>query len=426
MNCGFAITAVQRRNAYDRRWSRYEGGNSMRLGHVLTTHRIVAVTLLAALAIVSADNAQARSNRQQKVEKQQKAEKKHTRVVHGSWYKPPYAAFVIDDKSGQVLHEENADAPRHPASLTKVMTLYLLFEQLESGKIKLDTPLAISEHAAAAAPVKLGLKPNGTIKAEEALKAMVTKSANDAARVVAEAIGGTEDEFAKLMTEKAKSLGMAGTVYVNASGLPAEEQITTARDQAVLGRSICHRFPTYYRYFATPSFAYRGKEMHNHNALLATVKGVDGIKTGFTEASGYNLLSSLRRDEKHLVAVVLGGTSNGQRDTRMRQLLEEHIRNASVTRTVPKIIEPPAGYELASEPAGKTPAAKPAASSDPGAQGAFASTKAEKADAPKLETEAKKPKDRHLKAQPIPAKAKPSDGKPSANLPAAPMVGNQL
>jgi D-alanyl-D-alanine carboxypeptidase len=399
----------------------------MRLGHILALHRIVVLGLLATLAFASADSAQARTPRQQKAEKsQQKAEKKHARVVHGSWYKPPYAAIVIDDKSGQALHEVSADEPRHPASLTKVMTLYLLFEQLEAGKIKLDTPLPISAHAAAAAPVKLGLKPNGTIKAEEALKAMVTKSANDAARVVGEAIGGTEEEFAKLMTEKAKSLGMASTVYVNASGLPAEEQITTARDQALLGRAIGHRFPTYYRYFSTPSFAYRGKEMHNHNALLGTVKGVDGIKTGFTEASGYNLLSSIRRDEKHLVAVVLGGTSNAQRDTRMRQLLEEHIPHAAVTRTVPKIIEPPAGYELASEPAAKTPPASPNAASDPGANAAFASTKPEQAGPAKPEVDVKKPKDRNSKTQPLPAKPKPADGKPSATLPIVPTLADQL
>src|SRR5438132_4269574 len=148
------------------------------------------------------------------------------------------------------------------------------------------------------------------------------------------------------MTLKARTLGMTSTTYVNASGLPAEEQITTARDQAVLGRAIQHRFPGYYQYFATPSFHYKGAEMRNHNALLGQVKGVDGIKTGFTEASGYNLVASIRRDEKHLVAVVLGGSSNAQRDNRMRQLLEEHILHAAVTRTVPTIIAPPAGYEL--------------------------------------------------------------------------------
>jgi D-alanyl-D-alanine carboxypeptidase len=392
----------------------------MRLDHVLTLHRIVVLGLLATLAIASADGAQARTHRQHKIEK------KHARVVHGPDYKPPYAAIVVDDKSGQVLHEVKADEPRHPASLTKIMTLYLLFEQLEAGKIKLDTPLMISAHAAAAAPVKLGLKANGTIKAEEALKAMVTKSANDAAVVVSEAIGGTEEEFAKLMTEKAKSLGMASTIYVNASGLPAEEQITTARDQALLGRAIGHRFPNYYRYFAMPSFKYGGKEMHNHNALLGQVKGVDGIKTGFTEASGYNLVASIRRDEKHLVAVVLGGTSNAQRNDRMRQLLEEHIPHAAVTRTVAKIIEPPAGYELASQPPAKTLAASPNAASDPAAKAAFASTKVERAVQPKPEVTMKKLKDRNSKAQPAPAKTKPSDGKPSAKSTIAPTLADQL
>jgi D-alanyl-D-alanine carboxypeptidase len=141
------------------------------------------------------------------------------------------------------------------------------------------------------------------------------------------------------MTSKARALGMTGTTYVNASGLPAEEQITTARDQAILGRAIQHRFPGYYQYFATPSFRYKGAEMRNHNALLGQVNGVDGIKTGYTEASGYNLVSSVRRDEKHIVAVVLGGTSNAARDARMRQLIEDNISLASARRTVPIIVE---------------------------------------------------------------------------------------
>jgi D-alanyl-D-alanine carboxypeptidase len=261
------------------------------------------------------------------------------RPIHGPNYRPPYAAIVVDDKSGFVLHELSADEPRHPASLTKVMTLYLLFEQLEAGKLSLDTELPISTRAALQNPTKLGLKPNQAIKVEDAIKGLVTKSANDAAVVVAEAIGGSEEEFAKLMTAKARALGMTSTTYVNASGLPAEEQITTARDQAVLGRAIQHRFPVYYQYFATPSFRYKGAEMHNHNALLGQVKGVDGIKTGYTEASGYNLVSSVRRDEKHIVAVVLGGTSNAARDARMRQLIEDYISQASTQRTVPVIVD---------------------------------------------------------------------------------------
>ena len=164
---------------------------------------------------------------------------------------------MVDDKSGFVLHEVSADEPRHPASLTKIMTLYLLFEQLDGGKL-LDTPLQISPRAAVQNPTKLGLKANQTITVEDAIRGLVTKSANDAAVVVAEAIAGSEEEFAKLMTLKARALGMASTTYVNASGLPAQEQITTARDQAVLGRAIQHRFPGYYRYFATPAFIIRG------------------------------------------------------------------------------------------------------------------------------------------------------------------------
>ena len=261
------------------------------------------------------------------------------RVIHGPNYRPPYAAIVVDDKSGFVLHEVGADEPRHPASLTKIMTLYLLFEQLEAGTLALDIPLQISTRAAMQNPTKLGLKANQTIKVEDAIKGLVTKSANDAAVVVAEAIAGSEEEFAKLMTLKARALGMTSTTYINASGLPAEEQITTARDQAVLGRAIQHRFPGYYQYFAIPSFHYKGAEMRNHNALLGQVKGVDGIKTGYTEASGYNLVSSVRRDEKHIVAVVLGGTSNAARDARMRQLIEDNISLASTRRTLPIILE---------------------------------------------------------------------------------------
>jgi len=297
------------------------------------SHWLALAGLVATLAIAAAscDPAQARVK--------SKRDHHRPRAIHGPNYHPPYADIVVDDKSGLVLHEVSADEPRHPASLTKIMTLYLLFEQLEAGKLSLDTELPISTRAALQNPTKLGLKPNQTIKVEDAIKGLVTKSANDAAVVVAEAIGGSEEDFAKLMTAKAGALGMLGTTYVNASGLPAEAQITTARDQAILGRAVQHRFPVYYQYFATPSFRYKGAEMRNHNNLLGQVKGVDGIKTGYTEASGYNLTSSVRRDEKHIVAVVLGGTSNGARDARMRQLIEAHILQASTQRTAPIMVE---------------------------------------------------------------------------------------
>ena len=291
--------------------------------------RVAGLLIILMIASATWNETQARSPRKEAPK----------RVIHGPNYRPPYAAIVVDDKSGFVLHEVSVDEPRHPASLTKIMTLYLLFEQLEDGRFNLDTPLPVSSRAAMQNPTKLGLKANQTIKVEDAIKGLVTRSANDAAVVIAEAIGGSEEDFAKLMTLKARMLGMTSTTYINASGLPADEQITTARDQAVLGRAIQHRFPVYYQYFATPSFHYKGAEIHNHNALLAQVKGVDGIKTGYTEASGYNLVTSVRRDERHIVAVVLGGTSNAARDARMRQLIEENILLASTQRTVPVIVD---------------------------------------------------------------------------------------
>ena len=303
----------------------------MKSGFILRPRLLSVVGLLATLTLVGSgwDQVEARAARKPATQ----------RAIHGPSYRPPSAAIVVDDKSGAVLHEANADEPRHPASLTKIMTLYLLFEQLEAGNLKLDTQLPVSAFAALRPPTKLGLKAGQTLAVEDAIKGLVTKSANDAAVVVSEAIGGSEKEFAKLMTAKAYALGMGGTTYVNASGLPAEEQITTARDQAILGQAIQHRFPDYYRYFATPSFRYRNIEMRNHNALLGNVKGVDGIKTGYTEASGYNLVTSTRRDERHIVAVVLGGTSNAARDARMRQLIEQHIVLASTQRTAPILLE---------------------------------------------------------------------------------------
>src|SRR4029077_10202049 len=241
--------------------------------------------------------------------------------------------------SGTTLQASNPDAPRHPASLTKIMTLYLLFERLEAGNLRLDSPLKVSEHASEQATTKLGLTPGETINVEDAIKGIVTKSANDAAVAVAENLGGDEESFTKLMTQKAHALGMAHTIYVNASGLPDDDQVTTARDQSILGRAIQERFPRYYRYFSTESFVYHGEAMRNHNHLLGAVDGVDGIKTGFTRASGFNLLTSLHRDGRYLVAVVMGGPSASERDERMRELIGAHIKEAAVRRTAPMVAE---------------------------------------------------------------------------------------
>jgi D-alanyl-D-alanine carboxypeptidase len=254
-------------------------------------------------------------------------------------YSPPAASILVDGNNGAILESSNPDALRHPASLTKVMTLYLLFERLDAGKIKLDTALHVSEHASEQAPTKLELKPGQSITVEEAIKGIVTKSANDAAVVVAENLGGDEASFAKLMTQKAHALGMTRTTYVNASGLPDDDQLTTARDQALLGRSIQDSFPHYYKYFSTESFVYHGEAMRNHNHLLGAVEGVDGIKTGFTRASGFNLLTSLHRDGRYLVGVVMGGPSASERDAHMRELIAQHFKEAALRRTAPMLAD---------------------------------------------------------------------------------------
>ena len=213
----------------------------------------------------------------------------------------PQSSMVVDAKTGRVLEASNENELRHPASITKVMTLYLLFEELEKGRYNLDSELAVSMHAAAQSPSKLGLEPGDTIKVEDAIKAIVTRSANDVAVTIAENIGGTESHFAELMTQKAHSLGMTRTLYRNASGLPNDEQWTTAHDLTLLGRAIQERFPKMYSYFQTHEFNYNGYIIRTHNHLLGRVEGVDGIKTGFTNASGFNLLTSVHRNNHFII-----------------------------------------------------------------------------------------------------------------------------
>lgn len=286
----------------------------------------VSLAAIVTLFAVTTDPADARGRKRHFV--------KRTGLSASASYTPAYAAIVVDAKTGAVLHEAAPDGRRHPASLTKIMTLYLLFERLEAGKIALDTEMPVSEEAASQAPTKLGVRPGQTLKVEDAIKGLVTKSANDASVVIAEALGGTHSDFAEMMTKKARALGMSNTVYRNANGLPNDEQITTARDQALLGIAIQQRFPKYYRYFSLANFVYRGQNMRNHNHLLGRVEGVDGIKTGYTNASGFNLVTSVKRGARHIVAVVLGGRSAGSRDARMRSLIEETIADASTKPTM--------------------------------------------------------------------------------------------
>ena len=312
---------------------RIEARNGLRWG-------VIGLAAIVAALAVTSDAADARHHRRLRVH--YVSAHRAVRVRHSAraeGYSPPSASIVVDGNTGAVLQASNPDAPRHPASLTKIMTLYLLFERLDAGKIKLDTPLKISEHASDQDPTKLDLKPGQTIPVEDAIKGVVTRSANDAAVVIAENIGGSEDEFAKLMTQKAHALGMSRTTYVNASGLPNDDQITTARDQALLGRAIQDRFPRYYKYFSLPAFVYHGVAIRNHDHLLGSVEGVDGIKTGFTRASGFNLVTSVHRDGRYVVAVVLGGRSSFQRDAHMRELIGAHIKEASLQRTAPVIAE---------------------------------------------------------------------------------------
>lgn len=299
---------------------------------------VAAVTVLT----VAPDSADARRYRRHGTTSQQTAHVTK-RVTHHSvresGYTPPFASIVVDANTGKTLDEKSADSLRHPASLTKIMTLYLLFEQLEAGKMKLTGTMPVSEHAAGQSPTKLGLKPGSSLEVEDAIRGLVTRSANDAAVVIAETIGGDEESFARMMTAKARALGMSRTTYMNASGLPDDDQVTTARDQALLGRAIQERFPRYYRYFSTSSFTWRGEEIRNHNHLLGRVEGVDGIKTGYTHDSGFNLVTSVRRGDRHIVAVVLGGSSAGSRDAKMRDLIEEHVAEASPRRTATMIAE---------------------------------------------------------------------------------------
>jgi D-alanyl-D-alanine carboxypeptidase len=281
--------------------------------------------------------------------------------------KAKFSAISVDARTGNVLFAADADGLRHPASLTKVMTLYLLFQDMKAGKLRLGSPIRISARAASMAPSKLGVKPGTSITVETAIKAIAVKSANDVASAIGENLAGTEQAFAARMTKTARALGMSRTVFRNASGLPNPGQVTTARDMATLSLRIQRDFPQYYPYFRTMAFTYKGRTIRTHNRLLGRYKGTDGIKTGYIAASGFNLTTSALRDGKRVVGVVMGGRSGASRNAYMMKMLDQAFPRCSAGRTIAAkagsskgIIDPLANLAAAVKPAQPKKTPKPA------------------------------------------------------------------
>jgi serine-type D-Ala-D-Ala carboxypeptidase (penicillin-binding protein 5/6) len=239
------------------------------------------------------------------------------------------ASLVLDARTGKVLASENGDTLNHPASLTKMMTLYLTFEALNRGKITWDTPITMSKYAASRPPTKLGVRAGGTITVREAVYGMIIKSANDAAAAMGEKLGGSESNFARLMTQKARQLGMSRTNFFNASGLPDNRQVTTARDMSTLAIALMKNYPNEYRLFSVASFNFRGQTIRGHNNLMYRYQGMDGIKTGYTNASGFNIVSAVKDGNRRVIGVVMGGRTARSRDDKMAALFDRYMGRAT-------------------------------------------------------------------------------------------------
>ncbi|MCW5619249.1 MAG: D-alanyl-D-alanine carboxypeptidase [Nitrosomonas sp.] len=277
--------------------------------------------------------------------------------VSQTWANSRYASIVIDANTGEVLHESNANASRYPASLTKMMTLYMLFEAIERRKMTLNTQMPVSAHAASMPQTNIGLRVGETLSVRDAISALIVRSANDAAAVVAEALGTTESNFGSMMTQKARQLGMTATTFRNASGLPNSAQKTTARDMARLSSRLMKDFPQYYHYFSTPSFRYKGRTYNSHNRMVRNTQGVDGLKTGFIRASGFNVATSAKRNNRRVIAVVMGGNTAAARDQHVAQLLDRSFNQvASRVASRPVNRNQNAGKMIAKAP---IPVAKP-------------------------------------------------------------------
>lgn len=253
--------------------------------------------------------------------------------MHTAHANSKYASIVVDAETGKVLRARNADKKLYPASITKIMTLYMAFDALKSGKIRLNDRIRISKRAAGMEPSKIGLPAGSSIKVEDAIYALVTKSANDIAVAMAEHLGGTEWGFASKMTTKARALGMSSTTFKNASGLPDKGQQSTAKDLAIMARALIYNHPQYYHYFSTKNFKYRGVNYNNHNRLMSSYKGMDGIKTGYIHASGFNLVASAVQNNRRLIGVVLGGRTTASRNAHMAKILDEGF---AMAKSLPK------------------------------------------------------------------------------------------
>ncbi len=282
--------------------------------------------------------------------------KASSRNTSSSWVPNPgvnarESYLIVDATSGRELASDRPDELRHPASLTKLMTIYLTFSALDSGRLSLGDGLQVSSNALNAPPTKMGMTPGGTVNVRDATMALVTRSANDAAVLLAEGLAGSEEAFARLMTQKARQLGMTSTVFRNASGLPNSEQVTTARDLAKLANALMRDYPHYYAIFSVQSYAYRGRVLENHNRMLGNYEGADGLKTGYTNASGFNLVMSAMRDNRRLIGVVMGGTSAAQRDRTMAALMDRGFALAAAMQLSPwtSLRKPPSARYTAAQ-----------------------------------------------------------------------------
>jgi len=323
-----------------------------RVGRLPSPLVAIGMTMMALLWLVAATpvDAQtrttvARGNTATTVQKAtpRKARRTATPAIVNPTY-PRDAMLVIDAESGQELEAASADEQRHPASLTKIMTLYLAFEALDSGKLKLGDRMPVSVHAMSMSPSKLGVHAGTNLAVRDAIMGLITRSANDAAVVIAEQLAGDETTFAQTMTQKARQLGMTNTTFRNASGLPDPAQVTTARDLATLAKAMLRDFPHYYPLFSVQEYVFGGRPLRNHNQMLGWYPGLDGIKTGYINASGFNLVTSAMRDGRRLIGVVLGGSTPSDRDAAMGDALDRGFERAATLKLAQyRPAKPPAG-----------------------------------------------------------------------------------